>query len=80
MTSIGEERYRKIFENILSEKFPNVRPSWLKNHETGYLLELDGYSKSLKLAFHTMVSSITCFQIYSIKLVANSKNREGEIR
>lgn len=23
----------------------------LKNYETGYLLELDGYSKSLKLAF-----------------------------
>ena len=50
VTRLGEEKCRKIFENILGEKFSNVRPLWLKNYETGYLLELDGYSKSLKLA------------------------------
>ena len=49
---IREERCRRIFENILGEKFPNVRPSWLINYETGYRLELDGYcKKKLKLAF-----------------------------
>ena len=47
----NEERCRKIFENIFKEKFPNVRPLWLMNHETGFLLELDGYCQSLKLAF-----------------------------
>ena len=48
---IHEERCRRIFENILGKKFPNVRPSWLLNYETGYCLELDGYCKKLKLAF-----------------------------
>ena len=48
---IREERCRRIFENILGEKFPNVRPSWLLNKETGCRLELDGYCKKLKLAF-----------------------------
>ena len=48
---IREERCRRIFENILSEKFPKVRPSWLLNKETGCRLELDGYCKKLKLAF-----------------------------
>ena len=48
---IREERCRRIFENILSEKFPKVRPSWLLNKETGCRPELDGYCKKLKLAF-----------------------------
>ena len=48
---IREERCQRIFENIFSEKFPKVRPSWLLNKETGYHLELDGYCKKLKLAF-----------------------------
>ena len=48
---IREERCRRIFEDILGEKFPNVRPSWLLNKETGYRLELDGYCPKLKLAF-----------------------------
>ena len=48
---LREERCRSIFEDILGEKFPNVRPSWLLNKETGCRLELDGYCKKLKLAF-----------------------------
>ena len=46
-TIVREERCRRIFENILGEKFPNVGPSWLINH----CLELGGYCKKLKLAF-----------------------------
>ena len=49
---IREERCRRIFEDILGEKFPNVRPSWLLNKETGCRLELDGYCQKLKLAFN----------------------------
>ena len=48
---IREERCRRIFEDILGEKFPNVRPLWLLNKETGCRLELDGYCQKLKLAF-----------------------------
>ena len=48
---IREERCRRIFEDILGEKFPNVGPSWLLNKKTGYRLELDGYCPKLKLAF-----------------------------
>ena len=52
----------------------------LKNYETGYLLELDGYSKSLKLPFEYDVIQHPYFQIYSMEIVDNSKNREEEIR
>ena len=48
---VNEERFCKIFENIFNEKFPNVRPSWLINHQTGFLLELDGVCDTLNLAF-----------------------------
>ena len=44
---IREERCRRIFEDILGEKFPNVRPSWLLNKETGYRLELGGFLVNL---------------------------------
>ena len=57
-----EERCRAIFERLLNQKrvgerqlprlrLKKVRPSWLKNHETGFCLELHGYCKELKLAF-----------------------------
>ena len=48
---VNEERFCKIFENIFNEKFPNVRPSWLINHQTGFLLELDSVCDTLNLAF-----------------------------
>ena len=41
----------KIYENIFNEKFTSVRPSWLMNHQTGFLIELDGFCDTLKLAF-----------------------------
>lgn len=41
----SEQLCREIFEKNLLEKFPNVRPKFLKG------LELDGYNKSLNIAF-----------------------------
>jgi hypothetical protein len=49
--SRSEKLTRKIFERIMGCKFPNVRPDFLKNPESGCNLELDGYNETLKLAF-----------------------------
>lgn len=49
--SRSEKLTREIFERIMGCKFPTVRPDFLKNPETGYNLELDGYNENLKLAF-----------------------------
>jgi len=46
-----EENVREVFESILKRPFPSVRPSFLKNPDTGRNLELDGYCEELKLAF-----------------------------
>jgi hypothetical protein len=49
-TGLGERVCRAFFEQLFKRKFPRVRPPWLKNRE-GKKLELDGYCKSLGLAF-----------------------------
>jgi len=49
--SRSEKLTREIFERIMGFKFPTVRPDFLKNAETGYNLELDGFNENLKLAF-----------------------------
>ncbi len=41
---------RQILERKLKTLFPKKRPDWLRN-DRGYLLELDGYSEKLALAF-----------------------------
>lgn len=48
-TSKREEKCREILERIYQRKFPNIRPSWLKNPETGRLLEIDCYNDDLKI-------------------------------
>jgi hypothetical protein len=48
--SRGENICRQVLEKIYGVKFPNVRPTFLKNIETGRLLELDAYNEDLKLA------------------------------
>lgn len=48
---INEKDVVKSWENIFNEKFPYVTPAWLMSHQTGFLLKLDGFCKTLKLAF-----------------------------
>ena len=47
----NEENFRKIVKNIFHERFPNITPSWLTNHKTGFLPKLDRYFQSLKFEF-----------------------------
>lgn len=48
---VGQERTRKIFQEVFKEEFKSIRPDWLKNPLTGKNLELDGYSEKLNIAF-----------------------------
>ena len=63
--SKGEKRCREVFEKLTNKKFPTKRPLFLKNPDTGYPLELDGYCEELKLAFEydgeQHYKSIDCF-------------------
>ena len=47
---IGERIARFFFEQCFDSEFPTKRPTWLRS-TSGYPLELDGYSKSLRIAF-----------------------------
>lgn len=51
MPNTREEKCRDIFESLTGKAFPTVRPSFLKNPETGRNLELDGYCEELGVAF-----------------------------
>src|SRR5690606_4189027 len=48
-TSIGESVCRLFLEKLFNEKFPKIRPPWLKTKNSS--LELDGYSEKLGIAF-----------------------------
>jgi hypothetical protein len=45
-----EAECRHILSEIYGKKFISARPNWLKNPETGSLLELDCYNEELKIA------------------------------
>jgi hypothetical protein len=47
---LGERICRLFFQRYFGFHFIKVRPDWLRNSK-GFLLELDGYSKELNLAF-----------------------------
>jgi hypothetical protein len=47
----NEELCREFFNLYFKNNFIKIRPSWLKNPHTGYMLELDGYCEALNLAF-----------------------------
>jgi len=49
--SRSEKLCRKILEELTQEKFPSVRPYFLKHYKTGFNLELDGYCEKLQMAF-----------------------------
>lgn len=46
-----ESQVRKVFEDIFKVGFKSIRPDFLKNPNTGFNLELDGYNEQLKIAF-----------------------------
>lgn len=48
--SKGEQECKQILQKIFKKKFVRIRPSWLKNPETGYPLELDLYNEELNIA------------------------------
>ena len=47
----SEKLCRKIIEELTQEKFPSVRPEFLKHDKSGLNLELDGYCEKLQMAF-----------------------------
>jgi hypothetical protein len=48
---IHEERVRNILNNIFNAKFIKSYPNWNINIKTGKILELDGFSEELNIAF-----------------------------
>ena len=54
-SQIAEPLFRECLETFISRfgkfEFPNTRPDWLRNPETGYKMELDCYNEELGLAF-----------------------------
>ncbi len=46
-----ETRTRIIFEKLFDVKFDTIRPDFLKNPESGYNLELDGFNVTKNIAF-----------------------------
>jgi len=49
-TSLGERLVRCVFEQVFDAKFPTSYPKWLKTKRNTQM-ELDGYNKSLGIAF-----------------------------
>jgi len=47
----SEQKFRDVIEEVLKEDFPSQKVDWIRNPETGYPLELDGYNKKLGIAF-----------------------------
>lgn len=49
LTSKGQKICCQVMEEIYNEPFSCSRPSWLKNPETGGILEIDCYNEKLKI-------------------------------
>lgn len=49
-TGLGERICREYFEQLFHRSFPKYRPEWLINKD-GNKMELDGFCKSMRLAF-----------------------------
>jgi len=50
-TGLKERLVRHTLEELFGMPFKKHRPDWLRNPRTGRLMEMDGYSPELKLAF-----------------------------
>ena len=62
----SERICRIIFQKIFKKKFPSVWPNWLRNSD-GNIMELDGYCKSLNLAFEYQGEQHFSLDTYYIK-------------
>lgn len=49
-SGLRERICRAYFEQLFNNKFPKLKPAWLKN-SNGFQMELDGYCESLSIAF-----------------------------
>jgi hypothetical protein len=47
----GEKLTRYCFEKFFDCDFKKIRPDWMRNPQTNYPLELDGYNENMNLAF-----------------------------
>lgn len=47
---LHERICRGVFESLFDDKFPKMRPVWLRNSNNN-LMELDGFNQKLKIAF-----------------------------
>jgi hypothetical protein len=72
---IGERICRLFFQKLFAVEFIKVRPDWLRN-STGFLLELDGYSSELNLAFEHQGRQ----HYKEIRFFKNKKNHDIEKR
>jgi hypothetical protein len=72
-SGLGERICREFFEQLFEAKFPKSRPRWLVN-AAGNQMELDGYCRSLRLAFEHQGE-----QHYSLK-THYIKDRETLVR
>jgi hypothetical protein len=50
-TGLKERLVRHTFEQLFEKPFKKHRPLWLRNPQTGRLMELDGFNPELNLAF-----------------------------
>jgi hypothetical protein len=73
-SGLGERICREFFERIFRKPFPKSRPPWLKNIRKNQM-ELDGYCKSLKIAFEHQGG-----QHYSEKSLYINNSKDLKIR
>jgi hypothetical protein len=79
-TGLGERICRAFFEQLLRHPFPKTRPKWLINI-AGNQMELDGYSKELKIAFeHQGEQHYSIRSLYSVSSESLARRKKDDRR